>query len=110
MRKRLLYITVAFISFLLFMAIGHIFLRPRSLSRVTILNEGWNVRYNDTEFTDVKLSDLRGLIGDATHKGDRILLSHEVSGLKDFEAPSVMFETRFSAWRLTCGNKPIEEE
>ena len=62
MHKRLLYILVAFISFLLFMVIGHAFLKPQSLARVIKMDEGWNVRYNDTEFTDVKLSDLRGLI------------------------------------------------
>jgi diguanylate cyclase (GGDEF)-like protein len=92
------------------MVIGHAFLKPQSLARVIKMDEGWNVRYNDTEFTDVKLSELRGLIGGTTNKGDRIFLMHEVSGLKDFDSPSIMFETRFSAWRVTCDNKLVEEK
>lgn len=109
MRKRVICLAIAVLSFLCLMLLGHFFLRPSSIKNVQTLNEGWNVKYNDTEFSDVKLSALRGLIGNATKRGDRIVLYRELDNLSTFKAPTVFFETRFSAWKVTCNHLLVSE-
>ncbi|MCR5556933.1 MAG: GGDEF domain-containing protein [Butyrivibrio sp.] len=109
MFKRLLYLFIAFLVFLSLMGIGNYSLRPEGLSKVYVLNDGWNARYNGTEYTDIKLSDLRELIGSVTKKGDFIVLSRYISSLKYHTAPTVMFETRFSAWRISYNGIPFVE-
>ena len=109
MRKRAICLAIAVISFLCLMMLGHFFLRPSNIKNVQTLNDGWNARYNDTEFTDVKLSDLRGLIGSATKRGDRIVLSRQLDNLNTFMAPTIFFEARFSAWEVYCNHLLISE-
>lgn len=109
MFKRILYLFLAFLVFLSLMTVGHYSLKPQGLSKVYVLNEGWNARYNGREYTDIKLSDLRGLIGNATQKGDFIVLSRYLSSLKYHTAPTIMFETRFSAWRVSYNGLPIAD-
>ena len=109
MFKKVLYLFIAFLVFLSLMGIGNYSLRPEGLSKVYVLNEGWNARYNGTEYTDIKLSELRELIGSAPQKGDQIVLSRYVSSLKYHTAPTIMFETRFSAWRLSYNGIPLAE-
>jgi diguanylate cyclase (GGDEF)-like protein len=73
------------------------------------MSDGWDVTYNDTEFTNVKLSSLRRLIGNATDRGDRIILKRKVDNLDEFTAPTMLFETRFSAWRVICNDTIVNE-
>ena len=68
MNKKILFLLVSFITFICLMTLGHYLLKPEGLSKVNVLDEGWNARYNGREFTDIKLSDLRELIGDGTQK------------------------------------------
>ncbi len=107
MVKRVVSLAIAFATFILVMVLAHIFIAPDGIKRVNVLKDGWTVSYNDTVYTDVSLPDLRNLIGNPTFRGDRIVLSHEVTGLSDYEAPTLLFETNFSAYTVTCGHKVI---
>jgi diguanylate cyclase (GGDEF)-like protein len=82
---------------------------PSGIEKVSVLSDGWDVRYNDVEFTDVSLPALRRLIGSATQKGDHIVLENKVKGLGIYTAPTLLFESRFSAWRVTCNGKLVGE-
>ncbi len=109
MRKKFIFLVLAFITFLCIMIIGHYIFKPEGISKVNVLNDGWNARYNGKEYTDIKLSDLRGLIGNATKKGDVIVLSRYISSLKYHTAPTIMFETRFSTWQFSYNGIVFEE-
>ena len=109
MLKRVIYLAITVSSFLCLMLLGHFFLRPSSIKRVQVLNEGWNVSYNDTNFTDVKLSSLRGLIGNATKRGDKIVLSRTIEDLSSYTSPTIVFETRFSAWQVSCNHQLVSD-
>ncbi len=109
MRRKILFLTISFISFLLLTLIGHFWMSPSGIEKVSVLSDGWDVRYNDVEFTDVSLPALRRLIGSATQKGDHIVLENKVKGLGIYTAPTLLFESRFSAWRVTCNGKLVGE-
>ncbi|WP_026660228.1 GGDEF domain-containing protein [Butyrivibrio sp. AC2005] len=107
MRRRILFLSAAFISFIVLLIMIHLVIKPKAISKINILNEGWDVLYNETEYKDVKLSALRGLIGNGTKKGDRIILVHKNIELSDYSSPIMMFETRFSAFKVSCNDKII---
>jgi diguanylate cyclase (GGDEF)-like protein len=83
------------------------FFRPEDSKKITVMNEGWDVTYNDTQFKDIKLSELRRLIGNGTHKGDVIILSRNIDPLYELASPTLMFESRFSAWKLRFGGAEL---
>ena len=103
MRKKVFFLTLAFILFLMQIITWQYFFRPEDSKKITVMNEGWDVTYNDTQFKDVKLSELRRLIGNGTYKGDTLILSKKVEPLSAFSSPTLMFEARFSAWKLRFG-------
>ena len=106
-RKTILFLVIAFVTFLLQLRVWDGFLKPSGASRVTELNEGWDVKYNDTDYAYVKLSDLRGLIGTSTFRGDKIVISRRVSDLNEFKNPTLMFESRYSAWEVIVNDRVI---
>ena len=100
MGKKILCLSIAMATFLMLMTVGHFFLKPHNYDSVVVLDEGWRVYYNDTVYENVALSDLRKIIGDGAHKGDVIHMVHPSVEVNDFETPTIMFESRFSAWIL----------
>ena len=108
MRKRVLFLIIAFLVFMSLIGILRLFLRPRTMSEVTVLNDKWMVNYNGTEYSDVKLSELRQILGHSGHRGDKIVLSRMLEGIDDISTPTVFFETMFSAYKLSfCGQEII---
>lgn len=107
MRKNVLILSIAFILFLCQAVIWSTFFKPTDSEAVEVLSEGWEVRYNDTVYENIKLSDLRRLIGHGTHKGDTLILSKNLPPLTDMSSPTFLFETRFSAWKLRFGGQEI---
>jgi diguanylate cyclase (GGDEF)-like protein len=107
MRKKVFFLTFAFIVFIFQIVTWQFFFRPADSKKITVMNEGWDVTYNDTQFKDVKLSALRRLIGNGTHKGDVIILSRNIDPLYELTSPTLMFESRFSAWKLRFGGTEI---
>ena len=107
MRKKVFFLTLAFILFLMQIITWQYFFRPEDSKKITVMNEGWDVTYNDTQFKDVKLSELRRLIGNGTHKGDVIILSRNIDPLYELASPTLMFESRFSAWKLRFGGAEL---
>ena len=108
MVKKILYLLISFIVFVLLLTVGQWFIKPASFSNVVVLDEGWTVYYNGTKYYDVKLSELRNIIGKGTSKGDSIIFFHDDVSLKYFSVPTIVFESRFSAWNLYENDKPIE--
>ncbi len=107
MRKRALFLTIAFLLYVFLVSIGILYLKPANYSDIKSLDKGWTVTYNDTEFTDIELSELRGLIGNGTHKGDYIKLSRKNFDLRDYSSPTLLFESRFSAWRVLVDERIV---
>lgn len=107
MGKKILYLGISFLAFIIVLTIGYFFLRPDYYSSVVVLNSGWEVTYNDTKYENVELSNLRKLIGNRTHKGDIITLKNDNVNLLNFVSPTIMFESRFSAWRVYSGEELI---
>lgn len=107
MTKKILCLLISFAAFIGLMTVGQAIFKPADLEKVYVLNDGWNARYNGREFTDIKLSDLRDLIGTSTKKGDVIMLSRYVSSLKYHTAPTLIFESKFSAWRVSYNGNII---
>lgn len=110
MRRRILFLTIAFITFIIQIMIVHYVFLPDSMEKVTILDEGWDVNYNDTYFHDIRLSELRKLIGNSTNKGDTIILSRDMKEINNYQTPTLLFESRFSAYRVLVGDRIIEEK
>ena len=110
MRRKILFLVIAFITFLCLMTVGHFVFKPSGLDRVTVIDEGWNVRYNDTEYENIRLSDLRELLGHGTFAGDVLILSKELDNLSDYGHPTITFETRFSAYRVLVNGHLLYEE
>ena len=84
MRSRIINLSITFISFILLMIVGDYIVRPHRIDNVRVLDEVWNVVYNDTSITSVKLSQLRGLIGSGTKRGDSIILTYNGEDLEKF--------------------------
>ena len=110
MRRKFLHLLVALITFLSLYAIGRLSLKPSVTDDVVILQDGWYVRYNETEFENVKLSDLRRLIGNGTFRGDRIRFTHENVDLSSYRDPTIMFETRFSSLKVYLNERKVEQK
>ena len=102
MGKKILCLSIAMATFLMLMTVGHFFLKPHNYDSVVVLDEGWRVYYNDTVYENVALSDLRKIIGDGAHEGDVIHMVHPGVEVNKFVTPTIMFESRFSAWILYC--------
>ena len=100
MLKRIISLLISFILFLCLMAGGHKLIRPTGLDQIIVLDSGWTVTYNDTVFENNSLSELRELIGSGTYKGDRIIFKRQLPDLKGFTAPSILFQSEFSAWEI----------
>ena len=62
MVKKILYLLISFIVFVLLLTVGQWFIKPASYSDVVVLDEGWTVYYNGTKYYDVKLSELRNIV------------------------------------------------
>lgn len=110
MRSRIISLFIAFISFILLMIIGNYIVKPKRIANVQDLNEGWNVVYNDISYTDIKLSDLRGLIGSGTSRGDRIELTYNDLKFDDILDNVMLIHTRFSAYRVIVDGDIICEK
>lgn len=110
MRSRIISLFIAFISFILLMIIGNYIVKPKRIANVQDLNEGWNVVYNDISYTDIKLSDLRGLIGSGTSRGDRIELTYNDLKFDDSLDNVMLIHTRFSAYRVIVDGDIICEK
>ena len=109
MNKRIFFLMIAFLTFIGILVIMHYIFKPECMDRVSALDSGWNVNYNGKEILDVEFSKLRNYIN-TTHKGDRIILSREINSLDDYYAPTVFFETRFSAFRIMFNDYLVEEK
>ena len=109
LRQRFFYLLISFIFFLIMMTCGHFFLKPDSVSKVNVLNDGWNVIYNETEYNNVSLPELRTILGTSTNQGDTLILKKDMVDLSNYSSPTLMFETRFSAFRVICNSQILEE-
>ena len=109
MGKKYVYLGIAFIAFVLFLSLGNILLKPKGYSNVAVLNDGWNVTYNDKTYEDVQLSMLRRIVGSGSAKGDRIVFTKEGVNLRDYVSPTIMFESRFSEWTVYANSKKVDE-
>lgn len=107
MRKKVLYLIIAFIVFQLQIVLWQLVFRPIHYRDVIVLNDGWTVNYNGATYTDVKLSNLRNLLGTSTYAGDTITMSKKIEPLADHLSPTLMFETNFSAWKLHFGGAEL---
>ncbi|WP_026512124.1 GGDEF domain-containing protein [Butyrivibrio sp. LC3010] len=110
MLKKALYSFIAFIAFILMLMAAQAILKPEGADRVEVLRNGWYVRYNQTEYDNVKLSDLRRLIGNGTFRGDRVILTKpdvDFTGLSD---PALMIEPNFSAYIVSIDELEIEHK
>lgn len=110
MRKKALYLSVVFVIFILILISAQAILKPRGADRVEVLQDGWNVRYNQTEYENVRLSDLRRLIGNGGFRGDRIIMSIrnvDFTGLTD---PAIFLESRFSAFKIIVDGVEVEHK
>ncbi|WP_028243944.1 GGDEF domain-containing protein [Pseudobutyrivibrio ruminis] len=107
MKRKVISLAIAFIIFTLFLMLGHFFLKPVNYSNVLVLDDGWRIYYNNELYSDVKLSDFRSILGEGTHKGDIIMFVKDGIDLKDYVAPTVMFESRFSGWIVYEWEKEI---
>lgn len=105
MGKKILYLGISFISLLVIYIFAHYFFKPNNYSNVVVLDSGWDVTYNGNLYEDVKLSELRKVIGNSTYKGDIITLKNDNVDLGYFISPTLMFDSRFSAWEVYCGDK-----
>lgn len=109
MSKRIVCLGIAFVTFLVLMAFTLYLIRPNAFNKVVVLEDGWTVTYNEDRFENVKLSELRQLIGYGLHKGDVVSLSHDNINLRTYSSPTLRFESRFSAWKLYFHGEEIEE-
>ena len=109
MSKKIVYLAVAFVTFLVLMYVAHYLIRPNAFNKVDVLEDEWTVTYNDVVYEDVKLSQLRQMIGHGLHKGDVLTMSHDNINVRTYSSPTLRFESRFSAWKVYFHGEEIEE-
>lgn len=109
MSKRIVYLAVAFVSFLVLMAITHYLIKPEAVDKVLVLEDGWTVQYNDRTYEDVELGNLRKVLGSGLHRGDMLTLTHGNINLRTFSSPTLRFESRFSAWKVNLHGDEVAE-
>ena len=110
MRKKALYLLIALIAFILMLMTAQAIIKPKRIGKVEVLQDGWYVRYNKTEYNNVKLSNLRRLIGNGTYRSDKIIMTKtgvDFTGLSD---PALMLETKFSAFIVSIDGMEIEHK
>ncbi len=109
MSKRIVYLAVAFVTFIVLMYVAHYLIRPNAFNKVDVLEDGWTVTVNDTVYEDVNLSQLRQMIGHGLHKGDVLTMTHDNINVRTYSSPTLRFESRFSAWKVYFHGEEIEE-
>lgn len=110
MRKKALYLLIAFIAFILMLVAAQEVLKPEGVDRVEVLQNGWYVRYNQTEYDNIKLSRLRRLIGNGTFRGDKIVMTQKDVDFTGLSDPTLMIETKFSAFVVSIDGMEIEHK
>lgn len=129
MRSKIINLSITFISFILLMIIGDFIVKPHVIDNVRVLDEGWDVIYNDMSYTDVRLSQLRGLIGSGTKRADTIILTYdniesynysavagndrkgpEVQGSSSIPDMVLLMYTRFSAYKVLVNGEVISKQ
>lgn len=110
MGKKIFYLLLSFMTFILIMLIGHYFLKPTDYDQVQVLDEGWLIYYNDDIYENVRLSELRKIIGNGANKGDIIMMVHPNVDVSSYTNPSMVFESKFSAWMAFSGTKLVGKE
>ncbi|WP_035765265.1 GGDEF domain-containing protein [Butyrivibrio sp. NC2002] len=110
MKKAAAFLTIAFITFLILIAICDDLFAPVNPKSIQRLNDGWTVVYNGETYEDVSLSGLRKRIGHPAEKGDVIEMSTKISGIKDLTFPSLLFLSRYSAYEVYFNDTRILSE
>lgn len=110
MRKKVLYLLIAFMAFILMLVAAQAVVKPEGVDRVEVLQNGWYVRYNQTEYDNIKLSSLRRLIGNGTFRGDKIVMTKKDVDFTGLSDPTLMIETKFSAFVVSIDGMEIEHK
>ncbi len=95
MRKRILFLTIAFFTFILLTVICHYIFKPQK--SVQKLSDNWTVTYNDIEYENVSLKDVRDIIGGMPQKGEDLSFTTTITPDESDLFPSIMYLSRYSA-------------
>ncbi|WP_026488487.1 GGDEF domain-containing protein [Butyrivibrio sp. XBB1001] len=110
MCKKALYLLIALIAFILMLMTAQAIIKPKRIGKVEVLQDGWYVRYNKTEYNNVKLSNLRRLIGNGTYRSDKIIMTKTGVDFTALSDPALMLETKFSAFIVSIDGMEIEHK
>ncbi|WP_026658006.1 GGDEF domain-containing protein [Butyrivibrio sp. AC2005] len=107
MYKRINFLIVAFLTFIILVAICHYLFRPIFINTVENLHEGWTISFDEELYEDVDLDYIPKYIEVPTDKGDIITMSRTLPKSSVYTFPTLLFLSRYSAFEVYADNELI---
>ncbi|WP_026492396.1 GGDEF domain-containing protein [Butyrivibrio sp. XPD2002] len=109
MRKRILFLIIAFITFLILAAICHYLFYPVYEKKMERISDGWTITIGDDVYENIDLDYIPNNIKFPTGKGTTIALSRTIPASSTYVFPTIMFPSRYSAFDFYADNELIDE-
>ncbi len=110
MRKRILFLIAAFLTFVFIVAICHYTFLVRDIDDINVLYDKWHVTVNDKVYEDIYLPSLVSTMGRRPGKDDVITLERTIEQDLSIPFPTLQFLSRFSCWEVYYDDVLIESE
>ncbi|WP_026508994.1 GGDEF domain-containing protein [Butyrivibrio sp. LC3010] len=106
MKKRIIFLIISILTFIVIITICHFLFLPKLTSPVITLDKNWNIQYNDFTLDNVSIKDLDRSLPSSS-KGDILRLSTTLQKSSDYSFPTLMFLSRYSAVEVYIDNKLV---
>ncbi|WP_408069891.1 GGDEF domain-containing protein [Butyrivibrio sp. JL13D10] len=97
MNKRIYFLIIAFITFLVLATICHYLFKPVYIDEPLIQNDGWTITIDDQVYENIDLSYVSKSIAFPTKRGSFYTMSKTLPASSKYTFPSLMFLSRYSA-------------
>ncbi len=105
MRKRIIFLSIAFFTFILITIICHYIFKPE-LS-VQQLSDNWTVEYNDNIYKNVSIKNIRDAIGEIPEKDETLSLTTTITPDEEAAFPAIQYISRYSAVEVFVNNELV---
>ncbi|SDB59577.1 GGDEF domain-containing protein [Butyrivibrio sp. INlla16] len=110
MIKRIKFLIIALLTFLLLVTICHFLFYPANAGKIYTFDKEWSVEFNEESFENITLYDIPKALNYASKKVDTIVLSRTIPESSSFDFPTLMFLSRYSAFDLFIDNELVHSE
>ena len=110
MKKRIQFLMIAFLTFILLVVICYATFKPRHSGQIYQLDDGWNIELGKDIYENVNLREFISHPVRPIEKGDILRMSKVIDISDPMMFPTIQFMTKYCSWRVTCNNVMIQEE